>query len=63
VYYNAFALAYGIAGAFANVVMVNSSWTRRHVASLFWSWVPPVLVYPPCDTEQLQLLPLDRWAE
>jgi hypothetical protein len=41
--------------------MVNSSWTAAHIQSLWWSWrTQPALVYPPCDTEELQQLPLDR---
>lgn len=42
------------------VVMVNSSWTRRHIAELWWQWHKPQRVYPPCDTRALQALPLDR---
>ncbi|KIZ06575.1 alpha-1,2-mannosyltransferase [Monoraphidium neglectum] len=59
-YYQAFALVYGFCGAFADVVMVNSSWTRDHIQSLWWSRQRPARVYPPCDTEELQRLPLDR---
>ncbi|KAI7840213.1 hypothetical protein COHA_005995 [Chlorella ohadii] len=59
-YYHAFALLYGLVGAFAQAVMVNSSWTRRHIAELWWRWHKPVRVYPPCDTQALQALPLDR---
>eukprot|EP00727_Mastigamoeba_balamuthi_P010425 m51a1_g6004 hypothetical protein (476) ;mRNA; f:32358-33970 len=46
-YYRAFAVAYGVAGRSASVVMANSSWTRGHIASL---WAPglPRVVYPPC---------------
>lgn len=41
--------------------MVNSSWTAGHISSLWWARrAPPALVYPPCDTEELQRLPLDR---
>lgn len=40
--------------------MANSSWTARHVRRLFWSWKPPLRVFPPCNTETLQSLPLDR---
>ena len=40
--------------------MVNSSWTRRHIAALWWQWRRPQRVYPPCDTRALQALPLDR---
>lgn len=42
------------------VVMVNSSWTRRHIVDLWWQWNKPARVYPPCDTRALQALPLDR---
>ena len=40
--------------------MVNSSWTAAHIRSLWWGRQPPALVYPPCDTEELRRLPLDR---
>lgn len=59
-YYQAFAVVYGLAGACADVVMVNSSWTAGHVRQLWWNWDEPALVYPPCDTTDLQRLPLDR---
>lgn len=35
-YYQLFARAYSWAGTHAKVVMVNSSWTRGHVAELWW---------------------------
>lgn len=60
VYYQLFALVYGLAGGCADVVMVNSSWTSAHIQQLWWSLKEPALVYPPCDTSDLQLLPLDR---
>ncbi|KAI8471407.1 MAG: hypothetical protein J3K34DRAFT_384792 [Monoraphidium minutum] len=59
-YYQAFALLYGFCGAFADVVMVNSSWTAAHIQSLWWGGRRPALVFPPCDTEELRQLPLDR---
>lgn len=42
--------------------MVNSSWTAAHIASLWWlrGGRRAARVYPPCDTEELQRLPLDR---
>jgi alpha-1,2-mannosyltransferase len=40
--------------------MVNSSWTAAHVRQVWWVWDEPALVYPPCDTTDLQSLPLDR---
>ncbi|KAG2488628.1 hypothetical protein HYH03_012800 [Edaphochlamys debaryana] len=59
-YYRAMALWYGLAGTACSAVMANSSWTRDHIRNL-WSWgKPPALVYPPCDTTELQRLPLDR---
>lgn len=48
------------AEGFLQVVMVNSSWTRDHIRSLWWNWHAPIRVYPPCDTDALQRLPLDR---
>lgn len=60
VYYQIFALIYGLVGSCANIVMVNSSWTRGHIESLWWHRHPPARVYPPCDTTALQALPLDR---
>lgn len=41
--------------------MVNSSWTKGHIATLWClRFKAPQLVYPPCDTADLQQLPLDR---
>jgi len=52
-YYELFAIFYGLVGACADVVMVNSSWTGNHIKQLWWGWSDPVLVYPPCDTTHL----------
>ncbi|KAI1318251.1 asparagine-linked glycosylation protein [Mortierella claussenii] len=49
VYYRLFASLYAIVGAFAHIVMVNSSWTKGHIDSL-WG-IQSTVVYPPCDTE------------
>jgi len=61
IYYRCFAFLYGIMGAFAEMVMVNSSWTRGHIDSL---WKIPkqriCTVFPPCDTAVLADLPLER---
>uniref|UniRef100_A0A7S3QMY8 GDP-Man:Man(3)GlcNAc(2)-PP-Dol alpha-1,2-mannosyltransferase n=1 Tax=Dunaliella tertiolecta TaxID=3047 RepID=A0A7S3QMY8_DUNTE len=59
-YYNTFALVYGAAGGCAHATLVNSSWTQRHIESLWWGGRPIYRVYPPCDTQDLQTLPLDR---
>ena len=55
-YYNAFAYLYGIAGGFfASRVMVNSTWTRGHIAALWKRSPPPTVVFPPCDTSELEV--------
>ena len=42
------------------VVMVNSTWTSEHIASLWWTLLRPQIVYPPCNVAALAALPLDR---
>lgn len=59
-YYGAMAAAYAVAGCAASCAMANSSWTRRHVAAAWPRHRAPALVYPPCNTEALQELPLSR---
>jgi alpha-1,2-mannosyltransferase len=39
-YYHCIAWLYGLAGAGAQVTMVNSSWTRGHIQSLWWGRIP-----------------------
>lgn len=61
-YYVAFAGLYGWLGGFANVAMVNSSWTGGHVETIWWGAQrrrPPV-VWPPCDVTKFSTLPLKR---
>ncbi|CAM9442817.1 unnamed protein product [Choristocarpus tenellus] len=58
IYYHAFALLYGLAGTFASVVMVNSNWTRRHIETMWW-FSSPVVVFPPCDTSELENIPIN----
>ena len=51
IYYRLFARIYGFVGSRANVVLVNSTWTKNHVDSL---WKIPhriFIVYPPCNTK------------
>jgi len=65
-YYRFFALLYSAAGRCAQLVFVNSSWTRRHIDSLFRVPERTHIVYPPCDTKTLQQIPLGRirkWEE
>jgi alpha-1,2-mannosyltransferase len=58
VYYRAFAKVYGWCGRACSCVMVNSSWTKRHIDEL-WS-VDSNVVYPPCNVETLAQIPLTR---
>ncbi|TYZ57512.1 hypothetical protein PybrP1_004355 [[Pythium] brassicae (nom. inval.)] len=47
VYYRLFAAAYTVVGRYCtDVVMVNSTWTFRHIQQLWGG--QPVIVYPPC---------------
>ncbi|KAG9291419.1 hypothetical protein G9A89_021837 [Geosiphon pyriformis] len=50
-YYYLFAYFYGVAGSFADVIMVNSTWTKGHIDQL-WR-IKSRIVYPPCDTHEL----------
>ncbi|GAA5801088.1 hypothetical protein HPULCUR_006530 [Helicostylum pulchrum] len=56
IYYRIFAKVYGFCGSFADIVMVNSSWTKGHIDELWHT--KSEIVYPPCDTERLNVLPL-----
>ncbi|GBN04453.1 GDP-Man:Man(3)GlcNAc(2)-PP-Dol alpha-1,2-mannosyltransferase [Araneus ventricosus] len=59
IYYRIFAFWYGLVGRQANVIMVNSSWTRNHILEL---WQKPQLtftVYPPCDVSEFNCIPLE----
>eukprot|EP00731_Ephydatia_muelleri_P031418 Em0022g932a len=58
-YYRFFAKLYGAVGRCNNVAMVNSSWTRDHIARL-WSPATCLVIYPPCDTSAFLQLPLAR---
>ncbi|KAG9508512.1 GDP-Man:Man(3)GlcNAc(2)-PP-Dol alpha-1,2-mannosyltransferase, partial [Fragariocoptes setiger] len=60
-YYRSFAWIYGYFGRLSHVVMVNSTWTKRHIEKL---WVMPTsIVYPPCNVESFKSLPLDRFNQ
>jgi len=60
VYYKLFAWLYGLVGSFAEVVMVNSSWTCGHIKAIWKMPTRTTIVYPPCDTRMLSSLPLER---
>eukprot|EP01084_Bolivina_argentea_P183329 316372_1 len=53
-YYKLFAFLYGLCGYFANIIMVNSTWTYNHINSIFYRSNKSILkcVYPPCGNSQ-----------
>ncbi len=74
-YYCLFAMAYGIMGSLADLVLVNSTWTFRHICQL-WGWVDKCqsyfffgnnsrrqriqILFPPCNVARLNHLPLNN---
>lgn len=57
IYYFIIAKCYGFFGRFSELVMVNSSWTRNHILSLWKAYDRTALLYPPCGSEkELQML-------
>lgn len=58
IYYHIFAKMYGFCGSYADVVMVNSTWTKGHIEQLWHTEAD--IVYPPCDTESLNELSLEN---
>lgn len=60
VYYKIFARMYRFVGRFSDIIMVNSSWTENHINSLWLKPMTTYKVYPPCDTADLQCIPLQR---
>ncbi|KAJ3674317.1 hypothetical protein LUZ60_004933 [Juncus effusus] len=63
VYYLVFSFLYGFVGSCTNLTIVNSSWTKSHILKLWKIPGRTKLVYPPCDTSALQMLPLERSTE
>ncbi|KAL1917360.1 uncharacterized protein VTP21DRAFT_5016 [Calcarisporiella thermophila] len=57
IYYHAFAALYTFFGSHSDAVMVNSSWTKSHIDSLWHTNAQ--IVYPPCDTERLRRIKLE----
>lgn len=60
IYYRIFARMYRFVGRFSDIIMVNSSWTENHINSLWLKPMTTYKVYPPCDTADLQCIPLQR---
>ena len=63
IYYKLFAFLYGLVGKSSDVVMVNSSWTRGHIDSLWQAQNTTNTVYPPCDTTEFLSMPLKSQAK
>jgi alpha-1,2-mannosyltransferase len=59
-YYRLFGMAYAFSGHFADVIMVNSSWTRNHITSIWGLSDRTHLIFPPCDTTAFQSLDLRK---
>ncbi|XP_050546579.1 GDP-Man:Man(3)GlcNAc(2)-PP-Dol alpha-1,2-mannosyltransferase [Daktulosphaira vitifoliae] len=59
-YYQIFAKLYSMVGWFSDSIIVNSSWTEDHIKSLWKRSLSTHKVYPPCDTSDLQCIPLER---
>lgn len=59
-YYYTFSILYGIVGRMNHVIMVNSSWTKGQIDSLFSMKERTFLVFPPCDTSEFQSIPVDK---
>lgn len=57
-YYRFFAFLYGLVGSCSDVVMVNSSWTLKHILSLWRAGPCTSTVYPPCDVRAFLDIPL-----
>ncbi|KAJ7206027.1 mannosyltransferase [Mycena pura] len=70
IYYHAFMFFYALALRSARVLMVNSSWTKKHVDAVLacpprlcrWGLVRARVVYPSCDTLEMARLPLEGRA-
>ena len=58
VYYRLFAVLYRWVGRLADVVMVNSNWTKTHLDTL-WTLrgnQQAAVVFPPCNTAEFEVL-------
>lgn len=58
-YYNIFACLYGLAGRRNDFTIVNSTWTRNHIESIWGFKNKLCTVFPPCDVKRLIQMPAD----
>lgn len=57
-YYRVFALIYGFVGRRAQRVMVNSSWTRAHIDTIWKIPARTTVVFPPVNTDAFNTIEL-----
>lgn len=62
-YYKGMAFLYSLTGRTVDIIMVNSSWTKEHIDSIWKRPKRTHLLYPPGDVEKLTQLPLLSDAE
>jgi len=62
-YYKLFAWLYSRCGNRAEEVMVNSSWTFGHIDHLWAMKEHTTVVFPPCNTDHLQKIPLGNRSQ
>ncbi|RWS12759.1 GDP-Man:Man(3)GlcNAc(2)-PP-Dol alpha-1:2-mannosyltransferase-like isoform X2 [Dinothrombium tinctorium] len=55
-YYRLFALTYGFVGRMADIIFVNSSWTKNHILSIWKVPSKTFLLYPPCNVSLFESL-------
>lgn len=58
IYYKLLVTVYRFAGRRADLVLVNSSWTKKHIDSL-WN-IEAHVVYPPCDIDNFNIVNTTR---
>lgn len=57
IYYKALFTIYRLTGKFMDIIMVNSSWTSKHIETLYRR--KPIILYPPCDCSDFNKFALD----
>ena len=60
VYYRAYGYLYGLAGSTCDVILVNSTWTKGHIDTIWGLKANAQTLYPPCDTNTFAGLDLKR---
>lgn len=63
IYYHIFAWLYGLVGKCADMVSVNSSWTKGHIEELWNARGKVNLIFPPCNVEEFMDIPIEKEVE